>query len=187
MQNPGRFSGNRVRSLVCLALACVVLAPMASEVQTAGITVSVLTAEGAPAVDRSVELSRAGSGYSATSNTSRQGQAHFVAVPSATGYALSVDGQVLAADIRLRSNETRMLSLTLTPPAASRAGTSASHFAVRGADNARRNHQRAVVGGRVCASAANAHAATRPNKIWVMALTALRAMANHVNANEAIT
>lgn len=113
MQNPGRFSGNRVRSLVCLALACVVLAPMASEAQTAGITVSVLTPEGAAAVDRSVELSRRGSGYSAKSNTNSQGQAHFVAVPSTTGYALSVDGQVLATDIRLRSNETRMLSLTL--------------------------------------------------------------------------
>ncbi len=81
--------------------------------QTASLTVSVLTAEGTPAIDRTVELSRTGSGYSAQSSTNRQGQAHFVAVPTATGYTVSVDGQVLATDIQLRSNQTRTLSQTL--------------------------------------------------------------------------
>ncbi len=111
MQFPGKSSAHRGH-LSC-ALACLALAPIAVAAQTAGVTVSVLTYEGAPAVDRSVELTRPGSGYSATSSTNHQGQAHFDAVPSATGYALSVDGQALATDIRLRSNQTRMLSLTL--------------------------------------------------------------------------
>lgn len=112
-QYPSRCSSRRVHSLVCVALACAALAPMVSEAQTAGVTVSVLTSEGDPAVGRSVEFSRPGSGYSAKSTTNGQGQAHFVAVPSAIGYALSVDDQVLATDIRLRSNERRALSLTL--------------------------------------------------------------------------
>lgn len=99
--------------LFALVLACIVLLPAVSAAQTAVVTVSVLTAEGAPAANRSVELSRPGAGYSAKSNTNDQGQAHFAAVPSATGYALHVAGQVLATDIRLRSNQTRALSLTL--------------------------------------------------------------------------
>lgn len=96
-----------------LVLACAALLPVASEAQTAGITVSLLNSEGAPAANRSIELSRPGSGYSAQSNTNSQGQAHFAAVPSAAGYVLSVADQVLATDIRLRSNQTRALSLTL--------------------------------------------------------------------------
>lgn len=113
MQNRSRCWSHRADGLVCLTLACAVLAPVVSEAQTAGVTVSVLTSEGSPAVGRSVELSRPGSGYSAKSTTNGQGQAHFVAVPSATGYALSVDEQVLATDIRLRSNQMRALLLTL--------------------------------------------------------------------------
>ncbi len=113
MRNPGRSSDTRTPALAGLALAFAALAPVTSEAQTAGITVSVLTSQGAPVVARSVELSRPGSGYSVLSTTNGQGQAHFIAVPSTTGYVLSVDDQVLASDIRLRSNETRVLSLTL--------------------------------------------------------------------------
>lgn len=108
-----RSGTDRACGPIFLVLAYSALLPMAAEAQTAGVTVSVLTSEGAPAVNRSVELRRPGGGYSAESNTNNQGQAHFAAVPSATGYALSVEGQVLATDIRLRSNQTRALSLTL--------------------------------------------------------------------------
>lgn len=99
--------------MLALATACAALLPAASQAQTAGITVSVLDPEGTPAANRSIELSRPGAGFSAKSTTNNQGQVYFAAVPSAAGYVLSVDDQVLATDIRLRSNQTRTLSLTL--------------------------------------------------------------------------
>jgi len=108
-----RLSGSDFSRLLALVLACASLLPALAAAQTATVTVSVLAADGTPAVNRSVELGRPGGGYSARSHTNEQGQAHFAAVPSATGYALSVDGQLLAKDLRLRSNQMRSISLTL--------------------------------------------------------------------------
>ncbi|HNP35254.1 MAG TPA: TonB-dependent receptor [Woeseiaceae bacterium] len=61
----------------------------------------------------SVNLKNSGTGFLATSVSNTAGRARFNSVPVGPGYSVVIDGIELASDIRLRSNETRAISVRL--------------------------------------------------------------------------
>ena len=79
----------------------------------ASVDVSVSDADGTAAVGQVVILRNSLTGFESSNTSSSSGRARFAGVPAGPGYIVVVDGIEFAADIGLRSNESRALSVRM--------------------------------------------------------------------------
>ncbi|MEM9056026.1 MAG: TonB-dependent receptor [Pseudomonadota bacterium] len=75
------------------------------------VDVSVSAADGTPASGQRVRLRNPLTGFEADATGNRAGRARFSGVPAGPGYEVVVDGVVLSAGIRLRSDEARAVDV----------------------------------------------------------------------------
>ena len=100
-----------VRSARISATLCILFT--AQVVSASNIDVAVTASDGSTATGVTVVLKNSLTGYEAASTSNSSGRARFSAVPAGPGYAVSVDGIELASGIRLRSNESRAVSVRI--------------------------------------------------------------------------
>ena len=79
----------------------------------ASVDVAVSDADGTAAVGQVVILRNSLTGFESSNTSSSSGRARFAGVPAGPGYVVVVDGIELAADIGLRSNESRAVSVRM--------------------------------------------------------------------------
>ncbi len=79
----------------------------------ANVDVAVSASDGSIATNTAVTLRNSLTGFESTNTSNDAGRARFSAVPAGPGYAVVIDGIEVAADIRLRSNESRSLALRM--------------------------------------------------------------------------
>lgn len=84
-----------------------------TDAAAAVVDVSVSNPGGQPASGRTVILHNESTGFEAADDSNASGRARFTGVPAAAGYAVTVDGVELASGIRLRSNESRAVTVRL--------------------------------------------------------------------------
>ncbi|MEM9208567.1 MAG: TonB-dependent receptor [Pseudomonadota bacterium] len=77
------------------------------------VDVAVNDGAGQPATGETVELRNQSTGFVATSVSSSTGRARFSGVPAGPGYSVIVGSAELASDIRLRSDESRAVTVRL--------------------------------------------------------------------------
>ncbi|MEX2260258.1 MAG: TonB-dependent receptor, partial [Woeseia sp.] len=107
------FAGSENRNIPISLLAALLFLLSAQQATAAIVDVAVATGAGDPASGQIVTLRNASTGFEAQNRTNTAGRARFTGVPSGAGYAVVVDGVELAADIRLRSNESRAVAVRL--------------------------------------------------------------------------
>ena len=95
---------------VFLTLFCLLSARVAA---AATVDVAVNDASGSPAIGETVVLHNPLTGFEASNLSNSAGRARFSGVPAGPGYAVVIDGVELVADIRLRSNEARSVTVRL--------------------------------------------------------------------------
>ncbi len=95
-----------------LLIAILAVIP-AREAAAAVVDVALATGDGEPAGGQIVTLRNVSTGYESRSQTSSAGRARFTGVPSGSGYVVVAGGVELAADIHLRSNESRAVAVRL--------------------------------------------------------------------------
>lgn len=110
-----KIAGKRIggRAPAIWLLAITLFAPLIGNAQVASLTAVVREEDGAPRDGQKVELANESTGYRSQALTNRLGQAYFATIPAAGGYELVVDGQALSTAIRLRTNEARVISVTV--------------------------------------------------------------------------
>lgn len=107
----GPVASCRKAATCCLVL--LLAAAGASVAQAAIVDVAVSAPGGEAAENTEVELHNPSTGFSRLGRTNDRGRVRFTGVPAAAGYAVRVDGIERATEIRLRSNESR--SVTIEP------------------------------------------------------------------------
>lgn len=86
---------------------------LSSLAAASNVDVAVLSGDGSPATGASVILKNSLTGYETSSISNSSGRARFSAVPAGPGYSVLVDDTELATDIRLRSNESRAVTVRM--------------------------------------------------------------------------
>ncbi|MEX2496287.1 MAG: TonB-dependent receptor [Woeseia sp.] len=94
-------------------LAVLALGILSTSARAAIVEVFVSEGDGQAATQREVVLHNASTGFERSSKSNSVGRARFTGVPSASGYAVIVDGAELVSGLRLRSNESRAVQARL--------------------------------------------------------------------------
>ena len=105
--------GGEFDALTRISLVSLLILMSAGLAEAAVVDVSVTASSGEAATSVEVMLRNHSIGFEAASLTSSQGRVRFTGVPAGSGYAVRVDGVELATGIRLRSNESRAVSVDL--------------------------------------------------------------------------
>ena len=105
------LTGRKVFPRIAKHVSLVLLLGLFSAAESATVDVAVADTDGSPLTTQAVVLRNGSTGFEARSVTNSSGRARFSAVPAGPGYAVLVDGVVLARDIRLRSNEARAVTV----------------------------------------------------------------------------